>query len=63
MVRIRDDSERNITGEIGTLLRMIRSIQVEGAFSSIQNNQGFTQFLMRGIHNVKTEFLILSPGI
>lgn len=60
MIELREESQENITTAEGRQLRMNRSIQVEGAFGSIKNNQGFRRFLMRGIPNVKVEFLLLS---
>ena len=50
----------DISTDEGKQLRMNCLIQVEGAFGSIKNNQGFRRFLTRGISNVKVEFLILS---
>lgn len=44
----------------GKLLRMNRSIQVEGAFGVLKQDYGFRRFLMRGNKNVRTEFLLLS---
>jgi transposase len=58
----RDLSYRNITGSEGTLLRINRSIQVEGAFGVLKENYGFRRFLLRGNENVRTEFLLLAMG-
>ena len=55
-------SLKNITTPEGILLRMNRSIQVEGAFGVLKQDYGFRRFLMRGNKNVKTEFLLLSFG-
>jgi transposase len=46
----------------GTLLRVNRSIQVEGAFGVLKNVYNFTRFLTRGKNCVKTEFLLLCFG-
>ena len=61
-LRQRDQSLRNITSEKGILLRMNRSIQVEGAFGVIKQDYGFRQFLLRGNRKVRTEILIMAFG-
>lgn len=48
-----------ISTEQGILLRMNRSIQVEGAFGVLKEDMGFRRFLTRGTTNVKTETLLL----
>lgn len=55
-------SYRNITSSKGILLRINRSIQVEGAFGVLKNDYNFTRFLTRGKANVKTEFTLLCLG-
>ena len=50
---------KNITSEKGILLRMNRSIQVEGAFGVLKQDYGFRRFLTRGNENVKIEMLLL----
>ena len=55
-------SYENIVSEEGTLLRVNRSIQVEGAFGVLKNDYGFNRFLTRGKTSVKTEFLLLCFG-
>lgn len=52
----------NITIPGGILLRMNRSIQVEGAFGVMKEDHGFRRFLTRGKNNVKIEFTLLSFG-
>lgn len=42
------------------LLRMNRSIQVQGVFGSIKEDHGFRRFLLRGRKNVLAEFLLMS---
>ena len=59
---LRQNSLENITTPKGILLRMNRSIQVEGAFGVIKEDSGFRRFLMRGKKNVRTEFLLMSMG-
>ena len=58
-LRQRAEAHERITSEQGVLLRMNRSIQVEGAFGVLKENMGFRQFLLRGRVKVEIEFLIL----
>jgi transposase len=55
-------SLQHITSPAGILLRVNRSIQVEGAFGVLKENHGFRRFLLRGQHNVRIEFLLLAMG-
>ena len=57
--KFRNESLKNITSEKGILLRMNRSIQVEGAFGVLKQDYGFRRFLTRGNENVKIEMLLL----
>ena len=57
--KFRNESLKNITTEKGILLRMNRSIQVEGAFGVLKQDYGFRRFLTRGNENVKIEMLLL----
>ena len=58
----RAKSLKRITSEKGILLRMNRSIQVEGAFGVIKQNYAFRQFLLRGSKKVFTEILMIAMG-
>lgn len=58
----RQKSLKNITSEKGIILRMNRSIQVEGAFGVIKQDYGFRQFLLRGKKKVFTEMLLMAFG-
>jgi transposase len=58
----RKESLNRITGEKGIMLRMNRSIQVEGAFGVIKQDYGFRQFLLRGNKKVLAEILLLAMG-
>lgn len=58
-VEKRQKSYDNITSENGILLRINRSIQVEGAFGVLKNDYQFNRFLTRGKNSVKTEFILL----
>lgn len=57
--RQREEMEARIGSEEGALLRMNRSIQVEGAFGVLKQDMGFRRFLMRGGIKVQTELLLL----
>jgi len=61
-VEQRKSSLERITSPLGTLLRMNRSIQSEGAFGVVKHDYGFQRFLLRGKKNVFTEILIVSMG-
>lgn len=61
-VEKREISYKNITSEEGVLLRINRSIQVEGAFGVLKHDYNFNRFLTRGKNSVKTEFLLLCFG-
>lgn len=56
----RKNSLANITTEKGIILRMNRSIQVEGAFGVIKEDYGFRRFLTRGKQKTETQFFLLS---
>ena len=58
----RNVSFQNIMSEDGILLRVNRSIQVEGAFGVLKNDYNFSRFLTRGKNSVKTEFVLLCFG-
>ena len=53
-------SYENITSEEGILLRVNRSIQVEGAFGVLKQDFGFRRFLTRGKKNIETQFFLLA---
>lgn len=54
----RQASLANITTPAGIILRVNRSIQVEGAFGVLKEDYGFRRFLTRGKQNVKIEFML-----
>lgn len=58
----RSESLYNITTPEGILLRLNRSIQVEGAFGVLKEDHSFRRFVMRGKKNVETEFMLLGFG-
>lgn len=49
-----------LTSEEGSLLRMNRSIQVEGVFGILKEDYGFRRFMTRGKTNIETQFFLLS---
>ena len=60
--RQRQYARERITSQEGTLLRVNRSIQVEGAFAVIKEDYAFRRFLTRGTENVRTEMLLMAMG-
>ena len=61
-VNKRAKSLENITTSKGIMLRMNRSIQVEGAFGALKEDYGYRRFLTRGKKKVFVEFLLLCCG-
>jgi len=61
-VEKRQVSYENILSEEGILLRVNRSIQVEGAFGVLKSDYNFNRFLTRGKTSVKNEFILLCFG-
>lgn len=58
----RAESQCNITTEEGILLRMCRSIQVEGAFGLLKNDFAFRRFFSTGKKNIRIELFFLAMG-
>lgn len=58
--RQRREMEARINTNEGILLRMNRSIQVEGAFGVLKQDMGFRRFLLRGQVKAQTELLLLA---
>ena len=59
-VENRKESLTNIISEEGVLLRMNRSIQVEGVFGVLKQDYGFRRFLTRGKAHIETQFFLLA---
>ena len=55
----RDKMEKRINTEEGKLLRVNRSIQVEGAFAVLKHDMNYRRFLLRGKVKVQTEWNLL----
>lgn len=60
MARQKAQATERITAEEGILLRMNRSIQVEGAFGVLKQDRGFRRFLTRGKTKTETQFFLLA---
>ena len=60
--RQRQEMEKRINTDEGILLRINRSIQVEGAFGVLKQDMGFRRFLLRGQVKVQTELLLLAAA-
>jgi len=58
-LRQRQQMQERIQSKEGILLRINRSIQVEGAFGVLKQDMGFRRFLLRGSVKVQTELLLL----
>ena len=58
----RQEMQARIQSEEGILLRINRSIKVEGAFGVLKQDMGFRRFVLRGSVKVQTEFLLLCLG-
>ena len=56
----RPQTLERLTSEEGTLLRMNRSIQVEGVFGVLKEDYRFRRFLTRGKKNAETQFFLLA---
>ncbi|WP_040293734.1 IS1182 family transposase [Acetonema longum] len=61
-LRQRQEMQDRIQSPQGILLRMNRSIQVEGAFGVLKEDMNFRRFLLRGKVKATTEFLLLCMG-
>ena len=60
MRRQKEEAEKRISTPKGILLRVNRSIQVEGAFGVLKQDYGFRRFLTRGKKNNETRLFILA---
>ena len=56
----RPQTLKNLISEDGALLRMNRSVQVEGVFGVLKEDYGFRRFLARGKQNIETQFFLLA---
>lgn len=60
MAKQKEKAEQIIASDDGIILRMNRSIQVEGAFGVLKEDYAFRRFLTGGKHKTQTQFLLLS---
>lgn len=51
--------EERIKSEEGIILRVNRSIQVEGAFGIVKQDMSYRRFLLRGQVKIQTELYLL----
>lgn len=58
----KEESNQNIQSEKGILNRQIRSIQTEGHFGDIKENENFWRFNYRSKEKVYKEFLLYAIG-
>ena len=59
---LKAESQENIQSEKGILNRQIRSIQTEGHFGDIKENQKFRRFNYRSSDKVYREFMLYAFG-
>ena len=59
---LKEESNRNIQSEKGILNRQIRSIQTEGHFGDIKENENFRRFHYRSAEKVYKEFMLYAIG-
>lgn len=59
---LKEDSHANIQSEKGILKRQIRSIQTEGHFGDIKENEDFRRFNYRSSEKVYKEFMLYAIG-
>ena len=59
-ITYREKSLENLKSDEGIILRINRSIQVEGAFGVLKQNMRFKRFFSRGLKNVTLEFYLLA---
>ena len=59
---LKEAANANIQSEKGILKRKIRSIQTEGHFGDIKENEDFRRFNYRGEEKVYKEFMLYAIG-
>lgn len=59
---LKEESHRNIQSERGIVKRQIRSIQTEGHFGDIKENENFRRFNYRSREKVYKEFMLYAIG-
>jgi hypothetical protein len=61
-MRMKEESNANIQSETGILKRQTRSIQTEGHFGDIKENEDFRRFNYRSAEKVYKEFMLYAIG-
>ena len=59
---LKEESQANIQSEKGILNRQIRSIQTEGHFGDIKENEKFRRFNYRSMEKVYKELMLYAVG-
>ena len=59
---LKEQTRENIQSEQGIIKRQIRSIQTEGHFGDIKENDSFRRFNNRGREKVSKEFMLYTIG-
>ena len=59
---LKEESHANVQSEKGILNRQIRSIQTEGHFGDIKENENFRRFNYRSTEKVYKEFMLYAIG-
>lgn len=59
---LKEESHGNIQSEKGIVKRKIRSIQTEGHFGDMKENEGFRRFYYRRTEKVYKEFMLYAIG-
>ena len=59
---LKEASNANIQSEKGILKRQISSIQTEGHFGDIKENENFRRFTYRNLKKVYQEFMLYAIG-
>ena len=62
MEELKERSHANIQSECGILKRQTRSIQTEGHFGDIKENENFRRFNYRSVDKVYKEFMLYAIG-
>lgn len=60
--KLKEESNANIQSERGILKRQTRSIQTEGHFGDIKENEEFRRFHYRSTDKVYKEFMLFTIG-
>ena len=60
--RLKEESNANVQSETGILKRQTRSIQTEGHFGDIKENENFRRFNYRSTEKVYKEFMLYAIG-